>query len=207
MIQPLFVTRKKIILASESPRRQAFLKELDLTFTVIPASIDETPLSQESAVAFVQRMSTEKAKSIAELHPGAFVIGADTIISFQGEILGKPADPHDALRILQKLQGTSHEVITSLSLCCIQKKLSTTIIRTTRVTFDSFSKETLKAYIRSGEPMDKAGAYAIQGQGGFLVQKIDGSCSNVIGLPMNDLIRLLLTYKIIFPLQNHQIIE
>jgi len=207
MKQPLFYTAKKIILASASPRRQAFLKKLDLEFTVIPASIDETPLPQESAENFVQRMSADKTKFIAGLHPEAFVIGADTIISFQGEILGKPSEPRDALRILQKLQGTSHEVMTSLSLCCIQKKLSTTIIRTTRVTFDSFSKETLKAYIRSGEPMDKAGAYAIQGQGGFLVQKIDGSCSNVIGLPMNDLIRLLLTYKIIFPLQNHQIIE
>lgn len=199
MNQPLFHTAKKIILASASPRRQTFLKELGLEFTVVPASIDETPFAHEPAVDFVQRMAADKAKSIAGLHPKAFVIGADTIISFQGEILGKPEDSSDALRILQKLQGTSHEVITSLSLCCIREKISTTIVRTTRVTFGNFSKETLTAYIQSGEPLDKAGAYAIQGQGGFLVQEINGSCSNVIGLPMNDLVTILLTYKVISP--------
>jgi len=199
MSQPLFHTAKKIILASASPRRQTFLRELGLEFTVDPASIDETPFPQEPAVDFVQRMATAKAEAIAGLHPKAFVIGADTIISFQGEILGKPKDASDALRILQRLQGTSHEVITALSLCCIKEKLSTTIVRTTRVTFGNFSKETLTAYIQSGEPMDKAGAYAIQGQGGFLVQEINGSCSNVIGLPMNDLVTLLLTHRVISP--------
>ncbi len=199
MIQPIFNAEKNIILASASPRRRDFLQQLGLPFTTIPATIDETPRNNESAVDFVQRMASAKAKSIATSWPDAVVIGADTVISFQKEILGKPENPGEALQFLQKLQGTTHDVITSLSLCGLQDCLDTTITRTTTVTFGHFSTATLQAYIGTGEPMDKAGAYAIQGQGGFLVQKINGSCSNVIGLPMNDLVTLLLTQKIISP--------
>lgn len=199
MKQPLFTTDKDIILASASPRRQAFLQELGLQFTTQPASIDETPQANESAENFVRRMAATKAEYISALRPKVMVIGADTVISFQGETLGKPISPADALDTLQKLQGKSHEVITALSLCCAQDNLSTTVSRATTVTFGHFSREILETYIRSGEPMDKAGSYAIQGQGGFLVKKICGSCSNVIGLPMNDLVTLLLTHNVISP--------
>lgn len=197
MNQPLFSTDKDIILASASPRRQSFLKELGLQFTVEPAAIDETPLPGEPAETFVRRMAAGKAESISRLRPEAVVIGADTAISHQREILGKPATPAEALAILQKLQGTSHIVLTALALYCREDNISTTVVGATTVTFGRFSAEVLEAYIRTGEPMDKAGAYAIQGQGGFLVEKINGSCSTVIGLPMNELVTLLLSQGVI----------
>ncbi len=197
MNQPLFTTDRKIILASASPRRQSFLQELGLQFTTKPAAIDETPEPEESAEDFVRRMAAGKAESISSLHPDAVVIGADTVISHQGEILGKPASQAEALTILQKLQGTSHIVMTALGLYCREDNLAATLVGATTVTFGRFPKEVLESYIRSGEPMDKAGAYAIQGQGGFLIEKINGSCSTVIGLPMNELVTLLLRHGVI----------
>ncbi len=197
MNHPLFSTDRDVILASASPRRQSFLKELGLRFAVEPAAIDETPLPGEAAEAFVRRMAAGKAESISGLHPEAVVIGADTVISHQGEILGKPATQAEALAILQKLQGTSHIVLTALGLHCKEGNLATTVIGATTVTFGRFPTEVLEAYIRTGEPMDKAGAYAIQGRGGFLIEKINGSCSTVIGLPMNELITLLLSHGVI----------
>jgi len=197
MNRPLFTTNRDIILASASPRRQSFLQELGLRFTVEPATIDETPEPGEPAEAFVRRMAAGKAEAVSNLRPEAMVIGADTVISLQGEILGKPAGPNDALTILQKLQGTSHIVMTALALYCREDNLYATVVGTTTVIFDRFPKEVLEAYIRSGEPMDKAGAYAIQGLGGFLIKKIDGSCSTVIGLPMNELVTLLLSHGVI----------
>lgn len=197
MSQPLFTTNRNIILASASPRRQSFLHELGLQFTTKPADIDETPEPEESAEDFVRRMAAGKAESIASLHPDAVVIGADTVISHHGEILGKPTSPAEALTILQKLQGTNHIVMTALGLYCREDNLAATLVGATTVTFGRFPKEVLDAYIRSGEPMDKAGAYAIQGQGGFLIEKINGSCSTVIGLPMNELVTLLLSHRVI----------
>ncbi len=199
MNQPLFTTNRNIILASASPRRQSFLQELGLQFTTKPAAIDETPEPEESAEDFVRRMAAGKAESIAGLRPDAVVIGADTVISHHGEILGKPASRADALTILQKLQGSSHIVMTALALYCRKDNLATTLVGATTVTFGRFPKDVLESYIRSGEPMDKAGAYAIQGQGGFLIEQINGSCSTVIGLPMNELVTLLLSHGVISP--------
>lgn len=199
MVQSIFENKKTIVLASASPRRQVFLQELGLRFSVIPTSIDESPNERESALDFAQRMARTKAESIGKQWPEAAIIGADTIISLAGEILGKPENPEDALRILLQLQGTSHQVITALCLCCPREELLETMAKTTTVTFGRFPREVLEAYIRCGEPLDKAGAYAIQGKGGFLVQRINGSCSNVIGLPMHDLVRLLLLHNIISP--------
>jgi septum formation protein len=192
-----FTSDKDIILASASPRRQAFLHDLGLRFTIAPASINETPQAGELPENFVCRMAQTKAETIGTKNTASIIIGADTIISFHGEILGKPKSPSHALHILAKLQGTSHHVITGLCLYCYKDHLKTTITSTTTVTFARFPKKILEAYIGTGEPLDKAGAYAIQGRGGFLVRKISGSCSNVIGLPMSDLVSLLLSHNII----------
>jgi len=197
MSPPFFSSNKDIILASSSPRRQAFLRDLGLQFTIIPASINETAPSGEAPEIFARRMARNKAESIGMKNTESVVIGADTIISFHGKILGKPDNPDHALRMLTQLQGTSHQVITGLSLYCRKDHLHTTLCRSSTVSFAVFPEEILAAYIRTGEPMDKAGAYAIQGRGGFLVRKINGSCSNVIGLPMTDLVSLLLGHKII----------
>jgi len=197
MNQPLFITNRNIILASASPRRQSFLQQLGLRFTIEPAAIDETPEAGESAEDFVLRMAAAKAESISGLRPDAVVIGADTVISHHGAILGKPANPAEALTLLQKLQGDSHVVMTALALYCSEDKLSAAVVGATTVTFGRFSDEVLAAYIHTGEPMDKAGAYALQGQGGFLIEQINGSCSTVIGLPMNELVTLLLRHGVI----------
>ncbi len=199
MNSPLFITEKKIILASSSPRRIRFMRQLGLDFTSVPATIDETPRTNEAPETFVTRLATAKAESIGKHHTQAFVIGADTIVAIQNKIIGKPDTPDQALQILQLLQGTSHRVVTGLCLHCPAKSLTTSLVKTTLVTFGSFPDTVLKAYIDSGEPMDKAGAYGLQGTGGFLVEKIVGSCSNAIGMPTNDLVALLLTHEIIRP--------
>jgi septum formation protein len=195
----MFKTCKPLILASASPRRQQFLTDLGLTFTCLPADIDETPKTGETPIALALRLALAKAETIAELHPQAYVIGSDTVVTLNNRILGKPADATHALDILSSLQGKTHQVITGLSLTCLQDNCSENLSKTTNVTFTNFSDSILRAYIRTGEPMDKAGAYGIQGKGSFLVRSIQGSCSNVIGLPVNTCTSLLLQYGVIIP--------
>ena len=195
----MFKTCKPLILASASPRRQQFLTDLGLTFTCLPADIDETPKTGETPIALALRLALTKAETIAEQHPHAYVIGSDTVVTLNDQILGKPADAAHALDILRSLQGKTHQVITGLSLTCLQDTCSDNLSRTTSVTFSTFSDSILRAYIKTGEPMDKAGAYGIQGKGSFLVRTIQGSCSNVIGLPVNTCTSLLLQYGVIIP--------
>ncbi|CAK8725204.1 dTTP/UTP pyrophosphatase [Candidatus Electrothrix aarhusensis] len=198
----MFTTCKPLILASSSPRRQQFLTDFGLQFTALAADIDETPLNGEKPDAFARRMAEEKAEVIARQHRASWVIGADTVVTIEGRILGKPNDEAHALEILRSLQGKKHEVITGLALRCVQENCTESLSRTTEVKFADFSDAILSAYVQTGEPMDKAGAYGIQGKGGFLVRSITGSSSNVVGLPINTCINLLLHYKIIAPLQE-----
>jgi len=195
----MFKTCKPLILASASPRRQRFLTDLGLSFTCLPAEIDETPKTGETPIAFALRLAMAKAETIAEQHPQAYVIGSDTVVTLNNLILGKPADAAHALDILRSLQGKTHQVITGLSLTCLQDNCFENLTRTTSVTFAAFSDSILRAYIKTDEPMDKAGAYGIQGKGSFLVRTIQGSCSNVIGLPVNTCTSLLLQYGVIIP--------
>jgi septum formation protein len=193
----MFTTNKQLFLASASPRRRKFLTDLGLDFTCCPADIDETARSAEAPAAFALRMAQTKAEVVARQYRHAYVIGADTVVTLEKKILGKPADAAQALVILRSLQGKTHQVITGLSLICLQDNCSTNLTRTTLVTFQSFSDSILRSYIRTGDPMDKAGAYGIQGKGSFLVQRIQGSCSNVIGLPVSLCTSLLLQYDVI----------
>jgi septum formation protein len=200
----MFNTRKLLILASSSPRRQQFLSDLGLAFTALPADIDETPLPDESPASFARRMAEDKAAVVAEQHQESWVIGADTVVTIDGMILGKPTDAAHALEILRSLQGKTHQVVTGLALFRRQDNLRESLIRTTEVSFTDFPDSILTAYIRTGDPMDKAGAYGIQSNGAFLVRAIQGSCTNVIGLPVNACVSLLLRYKIIAPLQKEK---
>ena len=200
MQPPLFQTSKKIILASASPRRINFLKGLGLPFQTIPADIDETAQNNELPETFVRRLAREKALAVAKHHPDAVLIGADTVIDCQGQILGKPADREQALAMLQSLrQMQTHQVITGLALVALNDGIDICQASTTTVHFGDLPDPVLQAYVASGEPMGKAGAYAIQENGGFLVKKISGSSTNVIGLPMYELITLLLDSLIIYP--------
>ena len=195
----MFTTSKPLILASASPRRQQFLTDLGLNFSCLPADIDETSNPGETPTAFALRMARTKAKAIARQHQQAYVIGSDTVVTVDNRILGKPVDEAHALKILRSLQGKTHQVITGLSLICLQDNCDENLTRTTDVTFQTFSDSILQAYIKTGEPMDKAGAYGIQGKGSFLISQIRGSCSNVIGLPVSECTNLLLKNGLILP--------
>ncbi|NOQ46329.1 MAG: septum formation protein Maf [Desulfobulbaceae bacterium] len=199
MPSPLFYNLSPIILASASPRRHRLLSQLDLVFDVIAADIDETPITGEEPEKFALRMARGKAVTVSERHPDSIVIGADTVVTVDQTILGKPRDSREALNMLKTLNHRTHRVITGLSLYGKERNLDVTVTKTTSVTFGDFPEEVLRAYIRTGEPMDKAGSYGIKGKGGFLVQGINGSCSNVIGLPVGELTALLLDHHIIAP--------
>ena len=178
------------ILASSSPRRRDLLKNLGLTFDVQPADLDETPLAGEVPSLYVQRLAREKAEAVAARFPGAFVLAADTTVALGADILGKPHDAADALRMLTRLSGTSHEVFTGVALAGPSRSAEVRVSRT-EVTFRPATEAELRWYISTGEPLDRAGSYAMQGQGGFLVESLTGSPTNVIGLPLAETLALL----------------
>lgn len=195
----MFTSRIPLILASSSPRRREFLDQLGLKFSVEPAHIDETPLNAESPEDFARRMALDKARTLAGHHPESCIIAADTVVALGGTIFGKPADAAEALLYLQQLQGKTHRVITGIAVLLNENNIEESRIETTSVTFDFFDAAILQAYVNSGDPLDKAGAYGIQGQGTFLVRSITGSYSNVVGLPVNQLLSVLLNHQIIQP--------
>lgn len=197
----IFSTHQPLILASASPRRQQFLRNLGIDFTVTTADVDETPFSRELPNDFARRMATDKAKKVAADNQASWVIGADTIVTLEdGTILGKPANQQEALTMLNHLNNATHRVMTGMCLFHFNKGIENTIVETTEVTFMDSPEALLKTYINTGEPLDKAGSYGIQGLGSFLVKEINGSCTNVIGLPVNRLISLLIINDIISPL-------
>lgn len=196
----MFVATCPLILASASPRRRELLLSLGLHCTCIPASIDETPFASEEPAAFARRMAEDKAQAVAVQEPAsACVLAADTLVCIDGRILGKPCDQQEALCFLELLNGRSHTVITAYSIKAGFCDLDHTAHTSTRVQFGHFDRSILKAYAACGEPMDKAGAYAIQGAGCFLVAAVDGSSTNVIGLPVNEVVQVLVQYQIIVP--------
>lgn len=195
----MFIANCPIILASASPRRQEFLSLLGLSHLTVPAEIDETPKACEAPAAFARRMAAAKAEQVATAHPEACVIGADTVVALDQTIFGKPRSHKEALTTLQALQGHTHQVITGFAVLLQQRGIKEAVAVTSLVTFDTFAVEVLRAYVDSGEPMDKAGAYGIQGKGSFLVRSISGSCSNVIGLPVNAVVQVLLNHDLIRP--------
>jgi len=188
----MFTACRPLILASASPRRQEFLQRLGLDFQVAPAHIDETPETGEAPETFVRRMALTKAQHIARQHPESVVLGADTVVVLAGTIFGKPQDREEAFRILKRLQGRTHQVMTGFAVVSRQQAIEVIDAHITQVAFDRFDDVVLRAYVDSGEPMDKAGAYGIQDRGAFLVRSITGSYSNVVGLPLNAVVQTLL---------------
>ncbi len=194
---PIFKTIKPLILASGSPRRQDFLTSLGLDFQVICRAVDETPFELESPDGYVTRLALAKAEAVAHEHPGAVVIGADTSVVLHKEILGKPRDERHHLSMLQQLRGCCHVVVTAFAVVEEGKK-QVEVVRS-QVTFYNFSDEVLQAYVASGDGSDKAGGYGVQSAGAFLVRDIQGSYSNVIGLPMPEIVQVLLDLGAIAP--------
>jgi septum formation protein len=179
----------RLVLASASPRRRELLGQLGLSFEMLAADIDETPRQGEPATDYVLRLAREKARVVAAQTSGAWVLAADTTVVLGEELLGKPHDEAGVRAMMGRLSGRTHEVQTGVALAGPGGEHST-VVRT-RVTFRSLSVEEIAWYASTGESLDKAGGYAIQGKGGFLVEEIDGSPTNVIGLPLGETLALL----------------
>jgi septum formation protein len=180
----------KLVLASRSPRRAELLAAAGFEFTVRVADIDETPRAYEPPRDYVMRVAEEKARAI-EAAADELILAADTTVVLAGEILGKPDDPADAARMLRALSGKRHEVMTGI---CFKAGTRVTCDRaSTAVWFNPLSQQEIEAYVESGEPMDKAGAYGIQGLASKFIERIDGSYTNVVGLPVAIVYRHLKT--------------
>jgi len=185
----------KLLLASNSPRRIELLRNAGLDFEVVPSGIDEgLPLAEEPPEDYARRLARTKALRVAATSPsGCVVLGADTIVTISGQILGKPSGPFDAARMLRMLSGQTHEVITAICLVRAPDQIAALKHETTFVTFLELNEDEIRAYVASHEPMDKAGAYAIQGLASKFVTHISGCYFNVVGLPVPLLYEVLKT--------------
>jgi len=190
-----------LVLASASPRRQELLRNASIPFVVQPTDIPEVPEAGEAAQAFAERMARQKALTVFRQRPHDLVLGADTIVVVDAEILGKPRDNADAARMLRLLSSRRHEVTTGV--CLVGQQLGSAIFfedvrsETTAVTMDALGDEDIRAYISTGEPLDKAGAYAIQGRASRWVSRIEGDYFNVVGLPVSLVYKMLREHGVV----------
>lgn len=180
-----------LVLASASPRRTELLGAAGYRFDVDPADVDEGPRPNESPAAYVERLARSKAAAVSARHPAAVVLGADTVVTIDGELLGKPADESDACTMLRRLAGRTHRVMTGVAVAAPAGGALSSAVEVTVVRFRPLDDAEIDAYVTTGEPADKAGAYAIQGGAGAFVASIDGAFDNVVGLPMTLVGRLL----------------
>ncbi len=181
----------RLILASKSPRRYELLKQVGLDFEVIPSSVKEDFVQKESPAEHVIRLAEAKAGDVAREYPGHWVIAADTVVYINGPILGKPRDREEAVEMLRCLSGREHWVLTGYSVCHLEKRKNDKEAVQTAVKVKSLTPGEIEWYVQTGEPFDKAGGYAIQGIGSFMIESIRGSYTNVVGLPLCELIQML----------------
>ena len=172
------------MLASKSPRRAEILRAVSWPFESAPADIDETQRPHEDAPTYVLRLAREKAAGVANSRSSGLVLGADTVVVIDGTILGKPRDDDDAVRMLRMLRGRWHEVLTGVALVRAGTDRSVAGQQSTRVKFSELTDEEIAWYVASGEPLDKAGAYAVQGMAGLLIEEVQGEYFNIVGLPI-----------------------
>lgn len=178
-----------LILASASPRRSELLRNAAIPFTVDPAHVHEQPLPQEEPLAYAQRLARDKALAVFARHPGDVVLGADTVVVVDQHLLEKPTDAGDAARMLRLLSGRAHQVITGV--CVVAAGFERTEAEITQVNFSRLTNDEIAAYVGRGEPMDKAGAYGIQGIASRWIGRVEGCYFNVVGLPVERVYRLL----------------
>lgn len=182
---------KPLILASASPRRKEILNTLGIAFQTIPADIDESPLQDEEASSYALRMAVQKALAVAKTAESGIVVAADTIVVLDGKILGKPRDKEEAKKQLLALAGREHIVISGIGIVDKDNNRTLSGMEQTIVYFDTMTEDEIEAYIGTGEPLDKAGSYGIQGLGGMFIRRIEGDYFNVVGLPVHKLCCLL----------------
>lgn len=196
------VTHTKLILASASPRRRELLALAGVPFDIVVSPAQEPdPDVNEHPAAYAARMARLKAAAVAEMHPAAVVLGADSVVAVGETILGKPADAADALRMLRLLSGRSHQVVTGCALFAPGREPEIFTVATD-VSMGVVSEERLTAYVATGEPMDKAGAYAIQGGAAAFVTAICGSYTNVVGLPLAEVVEILSVWGVFVPAKH-----
>lgn len=186
------VNKSRLILASKSPRRRNLLEQTGLVFSVIPSSLDENSIPLSSPKTYVRRLAEAKAKDVSLRYTDAWVIGADTMVFINHTLLGKPRSRSEARHMLQTLSGTCHRVLTGYCICCESNGRLFSETVQTDVFIKELTDKQIDWYIESGEPFDKAGAYAIQGIGTFLVKQIHGSYTNVVGLPVCEVLEYLI---------------
>ncbi len=182
---------RKLVLASASPRRREILSNLGVPFDVIPGSVEEEVSAEEKPSSYVLRLAVQKALAVGKSQDHGVVIGADTIVLLDGRILGKPKDEAEAKEMLRALSGREHIVITGIGLADIDNHRTWSGEEQTVVYFRPLTDEEIDTYVATGEPLDKAGAYGIQGKGGFFIRRIEGDYFNVVGLPVCLLYELL----------------
>jgi septum formation protein len=176
-----------LILASASPRRSELLRQLEMSFEVVVSEAQETLDEQMTAREAAQLNAYRKARAVAKKYPDALVLGADTLVCLETRLFGKPASFEDAYQMLESLQGRTHHVVTALCLMHLRDHRQRLVAETTRVTFRALDAVKIQRYLNKVNPMDKAGAYAIQESGDLIVESIDGSYTNVVGLPLERL--------------------
>lgn len=179
-----------LILASASPRRRELLGLLDVSFTVDPSGADEVPPANATPEEVARALAQMKAREVAVRHPAAYILGADTLVTIDGEILGKPRDGADGARMLRLLRGRIHRVPTGIALIAPDGTMQS-FVETATVTMHPYTEIAIGAYLATGEPFDKAGAYAVQGAGGALVASVEGCYATVVGLPLCRVAMLL----------------
>jgi septum formation protein len=196
----LYHTLKHLILASGSPRRQEMLESMGMDFRVVASGVNESMGGgHETPDALAGRWALAKARRVAGELPGAWVLAADTVVALEGQVFGKPRDETEAISMLRALNGKTHRVFSGMALVHLEQGVCREAVVCTSVTFRILSLDEIRAYVRTGEPFDKAGAYGIQGLGAFLVQSIEGSYTNVVGLPLGETLDWLLEHAIIKP--------
>lgn len=183
----------QVVLASRSPRRVSLLASRGISLAVDPADVDETPLAGESPVDLARRLAMLKHAAVVARHPGALVVAADTVVDLDGRSLGQPADDAEAARTLTDLSGRTHLVHTAVMVG--PAGAGEVHLETSRVTFRQLTRERISWYVATGEPRGKAGAYAVQGMGICLVARVEGSLSNVVGLPVGPTLTLLARHQ------------
>jgi septum formation protein len=180
-----------LILASASPRRQELLKRQGIPFTVCPSQVPEEQRQDETPYEYALRLACDKALGVARKQPGCWVLGADTVVEVNGMALGKPRDAEEASKMLRLLSGRGHKVITGFAVVDRTGQVKAQEAIVSRVTFKQLGDKEILAYIASGEPFDKAGGYAVQGLGAALVKRVEGSYTNVVGLPLEEVVEKL----------------
>ena len=197
-------THPHLILASKSPRRQYLLKQAGVSFAVIPSHFDESTIAMAPPEAYVKILAEKKAADISRKYPDSWVIGSDTIVQIDGDILGKPASKKDARHMIARLSGQTHQVYTGVAIRCESRHKYFSDVFKTDVQFKDLTENEIEWYIQTDEPFDKAGAYAIQGLGTFLVKRIHGSYTNVVGLPVCEVIDYLIRENVITPAEGNR---